>query len=109
MAPKQEVYLDVRAQNVMSVESRSLPAGPAPRMRTTSTPTALPLPPAIWTSAVKSLAEILPDMLRLAEMEKSCQLMAAEIEKTRRRVNALEHVMIPEAAGEHPVYHHEAG
>ena len=46
--------------------------------------------------AVKSLADILPDMLRLAEVEKSCQLMAAEIEKTRRRVNALEHVIIPE-------------
>ena len=46
--------------------------------------------------AVKSLADILPDMLRLAEVEKSCQLMASEIEKTRRRVNALEHVIIPE-------------
>ena len=46
--------------------------------------------------AVKSLADILPDMLRLAAIEKSCQLMAAEIEKTRRRVNALEHVIIPE-------------
>ena len=45
---------------------------------------------------MKSLADILPDMLRLAEVEKSCQLMAGEIEKTRRRVNALEHVMIPE-------------
>ena len=47
--------------------------------------------------AVKSLADILPDMIRLAECEKACQLMAAEIEKTRRRVNALEHVIIPEA------------
>ena len=46
--------------------------------------------------SVKSLAEVLPDLLRLAEVEKSCQLMAVEIEKTRRRVNALEHVMIPE-------------
>ena len=46
---------------------------------------------------MKSLADILPDMLRLAETEKACQLMAAEIEKTRRRVNALEHVTIPEA------------
>ena len=33
----------------------------------------------------------------MAEKEKACQLMAAEIEKTRRRVNALEHVIIPEA------------
>ena len=46
--------------------------------------------------AVKKLADLLPDLLRLAECEKSCQLMAAEIEKTRRRVNALEHVVIPE-------------
>ena len=46
--------------------------------------------------AVKSLADILPDMLKLAEIEKSCQLLASEIEKTRRRVNALEHVIIPE-------------
>ncbi len=45
---------------------------------------------------MKSLADVLPAMLRLAEVEKACQLMAAEIEKTRRRVNALEHVMIPQ-------------
>ena len=53
--------------------------------------------------AVQSLAQILPDMLRLAEVEKSCQLMAEEIEKTRRRVNALEHVMIPETGEEYQV------
>jgi V/A-type H+-transporting ATPase subunit D len=46
--------------------------------------------------AVKSLADIIPDMIKLAQIEKSCQLMAIEIEKSRRRVNALEHFIIPE-------------
>ncbi len=46
--------------------------------------------------AVKDFADIMPDMLRLAQTEKTCQLLASEIEKTRRRVNALEHVMIPD-------------
>ena len=77
MAPKQEVNLNVEQKNVMSVD--------------------IPVFETKTRTAVKSLADILPDMLKLAETEKACQLMAAEIEKTRRRVNALEHVTIPEA------------
>ena len=96
LAPKQEVSLDSSKKNVMSVE--------IPRFEYhTKTPDENDIYPygfAFTSSdlddAVKSLQDILPDMLRLAEIEKSCQLMAAEIEKTRRRVNALEHVMIPE-------------
>ena len=46
--------------------------------------------------ALGRLSEVFRDMLELAEVEKSMQLMAQEIERTRRRVNALEYVMIPE-------------
>lgn len=96
MAPRQEVYLDTYTRNVMSVEIPGFEYK-------TKTPDANDIYPygyAFTSSdlddAVKSLQDILPDMLKLAEVEKSCQLMAAEIEKTRRRVNALEHVMIPD-------------
>lgn len=46
--------------------------------------------------AVRQLAEALPKLLELAEIEKACSRLADEIEKTRRRVNALEYVMIPQ-------------
>ena len=96
MAPKQEVYLEAETKNVMSVEI------PVFHYKTrTSDPGDIYSYGYAFTSsdlddAVKSLADLLPEMLRLAECEKSCQLMAAEIERTRRRVNALEHVVIPE-------------
>ena len=46
--------------------------------------------------AIKKIEDILPKLLKLTEIEKTCQLLADEIEKTRRRVNALEYKMIPQ-------------
>lgn len=44
---------------------------------------------------MEAFSDAMQPLLRLAESEKSAQLLAQEIEKTRRRVNALENVMIP--------------
>lgn len=96
MAPKQEVTLETDMRNIMSVD---IPVFEY-RTRTSDANDIYSYGFAFTSSdlddAVKSLANLLPDMLKLAETEKACQLMASEIEKTRRRVNALEHVLIPE-------------
>ena len=42
------------------------------------------------------LIELTDKILHLAEVEKTCNMLADEIEKNRRRVNALEYVMIPQ-------------
>lgn len=97
MMPKQEVYLETDSRNVMSVDI------PVFEYKTkTSNSADIYSYGYAFTSgdlddSVYKLSLILPDLLKLAEVEKSCQLIAAEIEKTRRRVNALEHVMIPRA------------
>ncbi len=96
LSPKQHMEIDVEQDNVMSVM--------IPKFKTkfsSSNENDIYFYGYAFTSgdldtAVKGFHDILPEMLRLAEVEKSCQLMAAEIEKTRRRVNALEHVMIPQ-------------
>lgn len=97
LAPKQQVFLTVEKRNLMSVElpvfrtkTKTADDGDIYSYGFASTSMEM-------DSAIRRLWELLPELLRLAEVEKSCQLLAAEIEKTRRRVNALEHVMIPDA------------
>ncbi len=46
-------------------------------------------------SALEALSAVAEDMVRMAELEKTAQLLAEEIERTRRRVNALEHILMP--------------
>jgi len=52
--------------------------------------------PSALDQSLEALSALMPKLIRLAEMEKSLELLALEIEKTRRRVNALEYVLIPE-------------
>lgn len=47
-------------------------------------------------TSIEEMSAVMPQLLELSEIEKTCQLMADEIEKTRRRVNALEYMTIPQ-------------
>ena len=96
MLPKQEVELEVTEKNVMSVYIPEFKT----KFRSGDTNDIYSYGMAFTSidldGAVSALNSVLPKMIRLAEVEKACQLMADEIEKTRRRVNALEHIMIPD-------------
>ena len=94
--PKQSVELDMTFQNVMSVnvpeyhfKTRSDNPGEVYPYGFANTSGEL-------DDAVDAMASVFQDMLKLAQIEKTSQLLAEEIEKTRRRVNALEYVKIPE-------------
>ena len=96
MLPRQEMSLEVSEKNVMSV---MIPVFDV-KFKTADENDIYSYGFAETSGelddAVKALSDIMPKLIRLAELEKSCRLMADEIEKTRRRVNALEHVMIPQ-------------
>ncbi len=94
--PKQSVSLEMEFRNIMSVNV------PVYSFRTgTDDPGEIYPYGYAQTSgelddALSTLSKALLDMLKLAQIEKSVQLLAQDIEKTRRRVNALEYVMIPQ-------------
>ena len=96
MYPKQSVELDMTFQNVMSV---NVPVYHY-KTRTDDTGDIFPYGFANTSGeldgAVEALGDVFQSMLKLAQIEKTAQLLAEEIEKTRRRVNALEYVMIPQ-------------
>ncbi|MCD7934027.1 MAG: V-type ATP synthase subunit D [Oscillospiraceae bacterium] len=96
MYPRQSVELTMKFRNVMSVnvpqysfKTANADPGEIYPYGFTQTSGELDL-------AMQCLSRVFEDMLELAQVEKTMQLLAEEIEKTRRRVNALEYVMIPE-------------
>ena len=95
LAPKQEVFLEASSKNVMSVDIPVFNVKTRTSEESDIYSYGFGLTSFALDEAVERVAKLLPSMLKLAEIEKSTSRMAAEIEKTRRRVNALEHVMIP--------------
>lgn len=96
MYPKQSVELTMTFQNVMSVNVPVYDFQTKTRSDADIYPYGFAATSGELDAAVDALGHVFRKMLKLAQIEKSAQLMAEEIEKTRRRVNALEYVKIPE-------------
>lgn len=93
--PARVARLSLGEQNIMSVK--------VPVIRVKADELQAPILPygfaetsAQLDGAIATMADVLPRLVELAELEGACNLLADEIEKTRRRVNALEYVMIPQ-------------
>jgi len=94
MLPKQSLEINIEEKNIMSVSIthfNSQVKGAVDAYSYGYAFTSYDL-----DEGVRKLTQSVPDILKLAESENSIMLLASEIEKTRRRVNALEHIMIPD-------------
>ncbi|MBE7009246.1 MAG: V-type ATP synthase subunit D [Ruminococcaceae bacterium] len=96
MYPKQSVELTMTFQNIMSVNVPVYDFQTKTKSDADIYPYGFAATSGELDAAVDALGKVFRKMLKLAQIEKSAQLMAEEIEKTRRRVNALEYVKIPE-------------
>ena len=95
MFPKQGVLLEVGNKNIMSVDVPVFGFKTTAEDPTNIFPYGFARTSGELDNAVGALSDLFPALLELAAKEKQTQLLAAELEKTRRRVNALEYVMIP--------------
>ena len=94
--PRQSVELGLKFRNIMSVNVPEYSFQTKNNDPTEIYPYGFAQTSGELDDALEHMAKVFEDMLELAEVEKTMQLLAEEIEKTRRRVNALEYVMIPD-------------
>ena len=98
ISPKKEGELEVSYKNMMSVtvpEFSSIASGEGGAVAE-SFNYGLAFTSGELDSSLRELSGIMEDLMRMAELEKTAQLLAEEIERTRRRVNALEYILMPQ-------------
>lgn len=96
MLPASEISLDVVEKNIMSVKVPIMNFNYDSDLLATSLEYGYLNSNAELDTTIDQFTQVLPKLLELTEIEKTCQLMSSEIEKTRRRVNALEYMTIPQ-------------
>ncbi|MCR4606411.1 MAG: V-type ATP synthase subunit D [Oscillospiraceae bacterium] len=97
--PRQSVELGIKYRNIMSVNVPVYSFSTKNNDPSEIYPYGFAQTSGELDDALGKMADVFQDMLELAQVEKTMQLLAEEIEKTRRRVNALEYIMIPELEG----------
>ena len=96
ICPKKEGELSVEYKNIMSVTVPEFHLRVRSGGGSDSYNYGLAFTSGELDSSLRELNDILEDLIRLAELEKTAQLLAEEIERTRRRVNALEYILMPQ-------------
>ena len=96
ICPKKECDLTVDYQNMMSVTVPKFSMRVLAEGNSDSYNYGLAFTSGELDSSLRELSGIMEDLLRMAELEKTAQLLAEEIERTRRRVNALEYILMPQ-------------
>ncbi len=94
MVPSKSVSVTTGTKNIMSIKTPTVQV--ADSNSDIDLTYGFAFTPSDLDGAILSLSRLLPKLLRLAELEKTCDMLAGDIEKTRRRVNAIEYVMIPD-------------
>ncbi len=95
MYPARRAKIVITTQNILSVKVPKITVDQE-SLESSTIPYGLAETSSQLDQAIAAMAQALPQLIRLAEVEKACSMLADEIQKTRRRVNALEHVMIPQ-------------
>lgn len=96
ICPKKEGALEVSYRNLMSVTVPEFKMQVIGNNATEGCNYGMAFTSGELDASLRELNSLLEDILRMAELEKTAQLLAQEIEKTRRRVNALEYIMMPQ-------------
>ena len=92
MVPSQNIKVETSSRTIMNMSVPSLKVKTEDSIDITY---GFAFTPCELDSSVLKLSSLVSSMVKLAEIEKSCDMLAGEIEKTRRRVNAIEYVLVP--------------
>ena len=93
MVPSQNIEINTSSKSIMNITVPSLKVEANESVDITY---GFAFTPCELDDSVLKLSSLVEKMVKLAEIERSCDMLAVEIEKTRRRVNAIEFVLIPD-------------